>query len=123
MSEKEMAGALSGHEEFLARTFEAWRDEFRGILEDHRLYIQDQLERIEREIEKKSDKENVDVQMRGIHDELHRHTEEINRLHARVGNKMGSETMWKIVGLILTLGGAIGGLMGFLINLLLRTKS
>ena len=41
-------------ERLLVRTFEAWRSEFRGILEDHRREIQDRLEKIEREIEKKS---------------------------------------------------------------------
>jgi len=122
MSEREIAGALSGHEEFLARTFDAWRDEFRGILEDHRRYIQDQLERIEREIEKKSDKENVDVLVRSIHEELHRHADEINRLHARVGEKLGTDTMWKIAAFALAIGGAVGGLIGFLINLLMKVR-
>ena len=46
-------------ERLLVRTFEAWRSEFRGILEDHRREIQARLEKIEREIEKKSDKETV----------------------------------------------------------------
>jgi len=31
--------------------------------------------------------------------------------------------MWKIVGLMLTIGSTVGGLIGFLIHLLLRTKS
>jgi len=46
-------------ERLLAKTFDAWRAEFRSILEDHRRDIQDRLEHIEREIEKKSDKENL----------------------------------------------------------------
>jgi predicted phage gp36 major capsid-like protein len=106
--------------EVLTRTFEEWRAEFRVILEDHRREIQDRLEKIEREIENKSDKENVDVVVRGIHDELRRHASEIACLHNRVSTKMESETMWKIIGLALTLGGGIGGLIGFLIHLLLR---
>ena len=51
-----------------------------------------------------------------------RHAEEIDRLHARVGSKMGTETMWKIVGLVLTIGSTIGGLIGFLIHLLLKVN-
>lgn len=76
----------------------------------------------EREIEKKSDKENVEVLVRSIYADLHRHAEEIDRLHARVGSKMGTETMWKIVGLVMTIGSTIGGLVGFLIHLMLKVK-
>ncbi len=36
--------------------------------------------------------------------------------------KMGTETMWKIVGLVLTIGSTIGGLVGFLIHLLLKVN-
>ena len=109
-------------ERLLARTFESWRAEFRTILEDHRREIQARLEKIEREIEKKSDKENVDVLVRGIHEELHRHTDEINRLHSRVGEKLGTETMWKIAGFALAIGGTVGGLIGFLINLMMKVR-
>jgi preprotein translocase subunit Sss1 len=35
---------------------------------------------------------------------------------------MGTETMWKIVGLAMTIGSTIGGLVGFLIHLMLRVK-
>jgi len=118
MPDKIHPTGLSASEELLARTFDHWREEFRSILE-----IQDRLEKIEREIEKKSDKENVEVLVRSIYSDLHRHAEEIDRLHARVGSKMGTETMWKIVGLVLTIGSTVGGLIGFLIHLLLRTTS
>ena len=66
--------------------------------------------------------ENVEVLVRSIYSDLHRHAEEIDRLHARVGSKMGTETMWKIVGLVLTIGSTIGGLVGFLIHLLLKVN-
>ena len=72
--------------------------------------------------EKKSDKENVEVLVRGINSDLHRHAEEIDRLHTRVSGKVGTETMWKIVGLTLGVGTAVGGLIGYLINLTLRLK-
>ena len=114
---------LSAHEELLARTFEGWREEFRGILENHRREIQARLEKIEREIDRKSDKENVEIIVRGIHDELRRHAEEIDRLHVRVGAKMGTETMWKLAALLLSVAGTVGALIGFLIHLLLRIKS
>ena len=116
------SAGLSPHEELLARTFADWRDEFRTILEGHRREIQARLEKIEREIEKKSDKENVEILVRGIHDELRRHAEEIDRLHVRVSAKLGTETMWKLAALLLAVAGAVGGLIGFLIHLLLRIK-
>ena len=114
--------AYSPAEELLVRTFADWRDEFRTILESHRREIQDRLEKIEREIEKKSDKENVDILVRGIKDELHRHADEIDRLHVRVASKMGTETMWKLAALLLAVAGAVGGLIGFLIHLLMRVR-
>ena len=113
---------LSVHEELLARTFEGWREEFRGILENHRREIQARLEKIEREIEKKSDKENVEILVRGIHEELRRHGEEISRLHSRVSAKVGAETMWKLAALLLSVAGTVGALIGFLIHLLMRIK-
>jgi hypothetical protein len=116
------SAGLSASEELLARTFEGWREEFRSILENHRREIQARLEKIEREIEKKSDKENVEILVRGIHDELRRHADEIDRLHVRVGAKLGTETMWKLAALLLSVAGAVGGLIGFLIHLLMRIK-
>jgi predicted phage gp36 major capsid-like protein len=113
---------LTASEEMLARTFDAWRKEFRGILENHRREIHDRLEKIEREIEKKSDKENVDVLVRSINADLHRHAEEIDRLHNRVSTKVGTETMWKIIGLMLGIGTAVGGVIGYLINFTMRIK-
>lgn len=109
---------MSINEELLARTFDNWREEFKHILEGHRREIQQRLEQIEREIEKKSDKEYVDVLIRNIHEEMRRHAEELTRIHARVSRKMGTDTMWKIIGLVLTVGSALGGLIGFMINLL-----
>lgn len=108
------------NEQMLTKVFDNWRAEFRRILEDHRREIQSRLEKIEIEIEKKSDKENVELLSRSIHDELRRHSDEINRLHSRVGAKMGTETMWKIIGLTLAIGSAVGGLISYLINLTMK---
>jgi len=105
-------------ERLLVRTFDAWRAEFRSILEDHRREIQARLEKIEREIEKKSDKENVDLLARSIHEELRRHADDIKNLYAGLNDKLGIETMWKVVGLVLTLGSVFGGVVGFMIHLL-----
>lgn len=105
------------NERLLARTFEAWRAEFRSILEDHRREIQARLEKIEREIEKKSDKENVDLLARSIREELRRNSDDIKNLYAGLNNKLGIETMWKVVGLVLTLGSVFGGIVGFLVHL------
>jgi len=107
-------------EKLLSKTFDAWRAEFRQILEDHRREIRDRLERIEREIEKKSDKENVDLLARGIQEELKRHTEDIKSLYEGLNEKMGIGTMWKLMGLLLTLASAIGGVVGFVVHLVLK---
>ena len=37
---------------------------------------------------------------------------------AGINEKMGVETMWKVVGLVLTIGGTVGGVVGFLLRLL-----
>ena len=103
-------------ERLLVRTFEAWRSEFRGILEDHRREIQDRLEKIEREIEKKSDKETVELLVHSVQEDLRRHADDIKTIEAGLADKMGVETMWKVVGLVLTLGAAVGGLVSFALN-------
>jgi len=100
----------------LAKTFDSWRAEFRSILEDHRREIQTRLEKIEHEIEKKSDKENVDLLIHSVQDDLHRHAENIKNLQAGLNEKMGIETMWKVIGLVLTVGCAVGGIVGFLVH-------
>lgn len=105
-------------EAYLTRTFDVWRAEFRAILEDHRRDIQDRLEKIEREIEKKSDKENVDLLVGSLREDLRRHAEDIKAVSSQLQTKMGVETMWKVVTLVLALGGAIGGLLGFLLRAL-----
>jgi len=105
-------------ERLLARTFDAWRAEFRAILEDHRREIQARLEKIEREIEKKSDKENVDLVVRNIQSDLRRHNDDIKNLQTGLSQKMGVETMWKVVGLVLAISGVVGGVVGFLIRVL-----
>jgi hypothetical protein len=107
-------------ESLLARTFDAWRAEFRSILEDHRREIHLRLEQIEREIEKKSDKEHVDLLVRSIHADLRRHSDDIKNLYAGMNDKMGTETMWKVVGLVLGLGGLLGGLVGFAVRVLTK---
>ena len=107
-------------ERLLAKTFDAWRAEFRLILEEHRRDIQNRLEKIEREIEKKSDKENVELVVRGINDELARHAEEIKGLHTSLEGKVGVETMWKVAGLVVALGGIISGIISAIINYFAR---
>lgn len=103
-------------ERLLAKTFDAWRAEFRSILEDHRRDIQNRLEHIEREIEKKSDKENVELIVRGINDELSQHAEQIRELNTGLGGKVGVDTMWKIAGLVVTIGGIVSGIISAVIN-------
>jgi len=107
-------------ESLLARTFDAWRAEFRSILEDHRREIHARLEQIEREIEKKSDKEHVEVLVRTIHSDLRRHSDDIKTLYERLHYKMGTDTMRRVVGLVLTLGSVVGGIVGFVVHLLAK---
>lgn len=102
-------------ERLLAKTFDQWRAEFRDILEDHRRDIQSRLETIERRIELKSDKESVDLIVRGINDELGRHADDIKSLRTELGSKVGSDTLWKTIGLIVTVGGVISGIISAVI--------
>jgi len=103
-------------ERLLAQTFDKWRAEFREILEDHRRDIQSRLETIERRIELKSDKESVDIIVRGINDELVRHAQEIQSLKSEVKTKVNSDTLWKVVGAVITLGGVISGIVSSIIS-------
>jgi len=103
-------------ERLLAKTFDQWRSEFRSILEEHRRDIQDRLEHIEREIEKKSDKDNVELIVRGINDELARHSEQIKDLNTGLDSKVGTDTMWKVVGLVVAFGGIVSGIISAVIN-------
>lgn len=100
----------------LAKTFDAWRSEFRTILEDHRRDIQNRLEMIEQRIEKKSDREYVDLIIRGVNDDLRRHADEIKNLNSAMDGKVGTDTMWKVVGLVVTLGGIVSGIISAIIN-------
>ena len=103
-------------ERLLAKTFDAWRAEFRTILEDHRRDIQNRLEMIERRIESKSDRENVDLVVRGINDDLKRHAEEIKVLRAGLEGKVRIDTMWKVAALVVTLGGIVSGIISAVIT-------
>lgn len=120
MAENECQGpancAWVESERLLAKTFDAWRAEFRTILEDHRRDIQSRLDTIERSIEKKSDRENVDLIVRGINDELSRHADEIRTIRTGIEGKVGVETMWKVAGLVIALGGIISGVISAVIN-------
>ncbi|MEN6521097.1 MAG: hypothetical protein ABFD46_08115 [Armatimonadota bacterium] len=98
-------------ERLLAKTFDTWRAEFREILEDHRRDIQSRLEKIERQIELKSDKENVDLLVRGIRDELLRHDGEIKGIHAALDTKAGTDSLWKLAAIIVTIGGILSGII------------
>lgn len=107
-------------ERLLAKTFDAWRAEFRSILEDHRRDIQDRLEHIEREIEKKSDKENVELIVRGINDELARHAEQIKGLNTGLEGKVASEILWKVAGIVVAIGGILSGIITAVVNFVQR---
>ncbi|MHB9038474.1 MAG: hypothetical protein ACYC64_17620 [Armatimonadota bacterium] len=103
-------------ERILAQTFDKWRAEFREILEDHRRDIQNRLETIERRIETKSDRESVDIIVRGINDDLARHAEEIRSLKSEVKTKVSGDTLWKTAGLVIALGGIISGVVSSIIS-------
>ena len=102
----------------VALTFELWHAEFRALLEEHRRDIQTRLERIEKELDRKSDKETVELMVTGVREDLRRHADDIKCLYIGMNSKVNIETMWKVAGLILSLGGIIAGIVTFLLNLL-----
>ena len=107
-------------ERLLAKTFDQWRAEFRGILEDHRKDIQSRLENIEHQIEQKSDKENVTLIVQGINDELARHAEEIKGIHTAIEGKAGTDSLWKLAAIIVTVCGILSGIISAILNYLKR---
>ena len=119
MTDSHASGLPHANEAFLTRVFDSWRTEFRAILEGHKRDIEARLEKIERGLDKKSDKEHVEILVRGLSEDLNRHAKTIQGLQIGLSNKLGTETMWKIVALVLTLSSGMGGLIGFLLNLLL----
>ncbi|MHB9023475.1 MAG: hypothetical protein ACYC7E_04790 [Armatimonadota bacterium] len=104
----------------LTKTFEHWHDEFRALLEEHRRDIQSRLERIEKELDRKSDKETVELMVTGVREDLRRHADDIKCLYIGMSSKVSAETMWKVAALVLTVGGVIAGIVSFLLNLLLK---
>jgi len=104
----------------LTQTFEHWHEEFRALLEDHRRDILARLERIEKELDHKSDKESVELMVTGVREDLRRHAEDIKCLYVGLSTKVSADTMWKVAALVLSLGGIIAGIVSFLLGLLVR---
>ena len=104
----------------LTLTFEHWHAEFRALLEEHRRDIQARLERLERELDRKSDKDTVELMITGVREDLRRHSEDIKCLYVGLSTKVSAETMWKVAGLVISLGGIIAGIVSFLLGLLVR---
>jgi len=104
----------------LTQTFEHWHAEFRALLEEHRRDIQSRLERIEKELDRKSDKDTVELMVTGVREDLRRHADDIKCLYIGMSTKVSAETMWKVAGLVLSVGGIIAGIVSFLLNLLLK---
>ena len=93
---------------------------FRALLEEHRRDIQSRLERLERELDRKSDKDTVELMITGVREDLRRHSEDIKCLYVGLSTKVSAETMWKVAGLVISLGGIIAGIVSFLLGLLVR---
>jgi len=104
----------------MTQTFEHWHAEFRALLEEHRRDIQTRLARLEQELDRKSDKETVTLLVNGVREDLRRHTEDIKCLYVGLSTKVSAETMWKVAGLVLSLGGIIAGIVSFLLGLLVK---
>ena len=51
-----------------------------------------------------------------MREDLRRHAEDIKAVSAQMQAKVGVEAMWKVVSLVLALGSAVGGLVGFLMR-------
>ncbi|CAM2066703.1 hypothetical protein SCOR_15090 [Sulfidibacter corallicola] len=109
-------------EAFFSRVFGEWRAEFRAILEGHKQDIQARLEKIELSLEKKSDKEHVTLLVTGLQEDLRRHAQDINHIQNELTQKLNTEALWKLIGLVLTVGSAFGGLIGFVVSMLLRSR-
>ena len=107
-------------ERILAKTFDAWRAEFRATLEEHRRDIQDRLEKIEHQIESKSDKECVALMVSGMNDELSRHTDEIMGIQTALEGKAGTENLWKLAAIIVAIGGVLSGIISTVVSYLGR---
>lgn len=124
MAERECEGPTKcgwvESERVLAKTFDAWRAEFREILEEHRKDIQNRLEKIERQIEQKSDKEYVALMVSGINDELARHTDEIKGIQTALEGKAGTESLWKLAVIIVAIGGVLSGIISAIVTYLGR---
>lgn len=108
---------------YFERAFAEWRAEFREILEGHKRDIQARLEKIELSLDKKSDKEHVTLLFRGLQEDLRRHAQEIDHIQRALPQKMSTESLWKLVGVVLTIATAFGGFIGFLVTLLMRNPS
>lgn len=108
------------NESFFTKVFDRWRSEIREILDSHKKDIAARLEQIERNLEKKSDKEHVELMVKAIQADLERHASELDEIQTLLSKKMGTETMWKIIGLGLTFASMLGGMIGFLISLALK---
>ena len=59
----------------------------------------------------------MDLVVRGIHEELRRNSDDIKDIYVGLNEKMGVETMWKVIGLVLTIGSVFGGIVGFVVHL------
>jgi hypothetical protein len=104
----------------VSETLERWHEEFRALLEEHRRDVQSRLERLEHELDRKSDRETVELLVNGIREDLRRHADDIKCLYIGVSTKVSAETMWKVAGLTLSVGGLIAGVVSFLLGLLLK---
>jgi hypothetical protein len=71
-------------------------------------------------LDRKSDKDTVELMVTGVRDDLRRHADDIKCLYIGMSTKVSAETMWKVAGLVLSVGGIIAGVVSFLLNLLLR---
>lgn len=103
-------------ERLLAKTFDAWRAEFREILEEHRKDIQNRLEKIERQIEQKSDKDYVALMISSVNSELKRHTDEIKDIQTALEGKAGTESLWKAAAIVVAIGGVLSGIISTVIS-------
>ncbi len=101
-------------------SFDRLSQELRGILETHNRDIQARLTKIEKQIDERPDKDTVNLLNKNIQDDVIRQGEDITKLDAVIGKKMNTETMWKLMGLVLTVGTGFGSLIGFVIHILMR---
>ena len=115
----------------LAASLKEFEASVRQMLADHQKAIETRLAEqketlaarlgdISRLIEKKVDREYLDLQISMLNKEIDSLTADQRTAAVVLTKKAENETLWKVAGLTLTLGAIISGILQFIIHLLIK---